>query len=196
MPQPHLGLEHWKNIIFGALETFIFLRCTSPPWTGAQENTYFVRCPSPTLDWSTGKNGTSQWDMEFIKGGLTIHPTRIRSAWMVTKSHWHWYPCPTNINYFWNIGFLLITALIHQIISGMLLVLHYIKTVCFRLRFQTDSVLSVWTGLAHVQRKWLQHVRNMPSAARFGWLQTTWWHLFWMSAGWHHAGGFWDDWRT
>ena len=62
---------------------------------------------------------------------VALHPTkgRIHCMGSATISHCLGYPCPTNINYFWNIGFLLITALIHQIISGMLLALHYTSDI-------------------------------------------------------------------
>ena len=41
------------------------------------------------------------------------------------KSHLQSYPCPLQINYFWNLGFLLGITIILQIITGILLGLHY-----------------------------------------------------------------------
>ena len=41
------------------------------------------------------------------------------------KSHLQSYPCPNNINYFWNIGFLLGISIVLQLITGILLSLHY-----------------------------------------------------------------------
>merc|ERR1712087_348383 len=44
---------------------------------------------------------------------------------LLVKSHLHSYPCPLQINYFWNLGFLLGIAIILQIITGIFLALHY-----------------------------------------------------------------------
>ena len=41
------------------------------------------------------------------------------------KSHLQSYPCPNNINTFWNIGFLLGISIVMQLITGILLSLHY-----------------------------------------------------------------------
>ena len=41
------------------------------------------------------------------------------------KSHLQSYPCPNNINSFWNIGFLLGISIVLQLITGILLALHY-----------------------------------------------------------------------
>ena len=41
------------------------------------------------------------------------------------KSHLQSYPCPNNINTFWNIGFLLGISIVLQLITGILLSLHY-----------------------------------------------------------------------
>ena len=41
------------------------------------------------------------------------------------KSHLQSYPCPLQINSFWNLGFLLGITIILQIITGILLGLHY-----------------------------------------------------------------------
>merc|ERR1711976_311315 len=35
------------------------------------------------------------------------------------------YPCPLQINFFWNLGFLLGVAIILQIVTGIFLALHY-----------------------------------------------------------------------
>ena len=42
------------------------------------------------------------------------------------KSHLQSYPCPLQINSFWNLGFLLGITIILQIITGIFLGLHYI----------------------------------------------------------------------
>ena len=41
------------------------------------------------------------------------------------KSHLQSYPCPLQINSFWNLGFLLGITIILQIITGIFLGLHY-----------------------------------------------------------------------
>ena len=41
------------------------------------------------------------------------------------KSHLESYPCPLQINSFWNLGFLLGITIILQIITGIFLGLHY-----------------------------------------------------------------------
>merc|ERR1712223_2253572 len=41
------------------------------------------------------------------------------------KSHLQSYPCPLQINFFWNLGFLLGVAIMLQIITGIFLALHY-----------------------------------------------------------------------
>merc|ERR1712165_392688 len=44
---------------------------------------------------------------------------------LLIKSHLQSYPCPLQINFFWNIGFLLGVSIIFQRISGPFLSLHY-----------------------------------------------------------------------
>jgi quinol-cytochrome oxidoreductase complex cytochrome b subunit len=44
---------------------------------------------------------------------------------LLMKSHLQSYPCPLQINYFWNWGFLLGITIILQIITGIFLGLHY-----------------------------------------------------------------------
>merc|ERR1712014_310273 len=41
------------------------------------------------------------------------------------KSHLQSYPCPLQINFFWNMGFLLGVAIMLQIVTGIFLALHY-----------------------------------------------------------------------
>merc|ERR1712060_1025142 len=41
------------------------------------------------------------------------------------KSHLQSYPCPLQINFFWNLGFLLAITIILQIVTGIFLALHY-----------------------------------------------------------------------
>merc|ERR1739848_279077 len=44
---------------------------------------------------------------------------------LLMKSHLQSYPCPLQINFFWNLGFLLAVAIILQIVTGIFLGLHY-----------------------------------------------------------------------
>merc|ERR1712179_263185 len=44
---------------------------------------------------------------------------------LLVKSHLQSYPCPLQINFFWNLGFLLGIAIILQIVTGIFLALHY-----------------------------------------------------------------------
>ena len=47
----------------------------------------------------------------------------------IIKSHLQSYPCPININCFWNAGFLLVISIVLQLITGILLALHYIPDI-------------------------------------------------------------------
>ena len=50
----------------------------------------------------------------------------IKSHYLfIIKSHLQSYPCPININCFWNAGFLLVISIVLQLITGILLALHY-----------------------------------------------------------------------
>merc|ERR1711870_210131 len=44
---------------------------------------------------------------------------------LLVKSHLQSYPCPLQINFFWNFGFLLGIAILLQIVTGIFLALHY-----------------------------------------------------------------------
>jgi quinol-cytochrome oxidoreductase complex cytochrome b subunit len=48
---------------------------------------------------------------------------------LLMKSHLQSYPCPLIINYFWNLGFLLGITILLQIITGILLSLHYTSDI-------------------------------------------------------------------
>merc|ERR1712187_915731 len=54
------------------------------------------------------------------------------------KSHLQSYPCPLQINSFWNMGFLLGITIILQIITGIFLALHYTSDL--------NSALGIWPG--------------------------------------------------
>jgi len=59
--------------------------------------------------------------------GLLLRIRRIMILYFVLlmKSHLQSYPCPLQINSFWNLGFLLGITIILQIITGIFLGLHY-----------------------------------------------------------------------
>merc|ERR1712023_368688 len=61
---------------------------------------------------------------------------------LLMKSHLGSYPCPLNLNYFWNLGFLLLVAIILQIITGILLSLHY-----------TSDIHSAYYSVIHIIRE-------------------------------------------
>merc|ERR1711909_42295 len=66
---------------------------------------------------------------------------------LLMKSHLQSYPCPLQINYFWNLGFLLGIAIILQIITGIFLALHYtsdLNSAYFSLFFLIREVYYGW----------------------------------------------------
>merc|ERR1711979_30846 len=50
---------------------------------------------------------------------------------LLMKSHLQSYPCPLQINFFWNLGFLLGVAIMLQIVTGIFLALHYTSDLTF-----------------------------------------------------------------
>merc|ERR1712109_296891 len=66
---------------------------------------------------------------------------------LLLKSHLQSYPCPLQINFFWNFGFLLGVAIILQIITGIFLALHYssdLNSAYFSLFFLIREVFFGW----------------------------------------------------
>merc|ERR1739838_221370 len=66
----------------------------------------------------------------------------------LVKSHLQSYPCPLQINFFWNFGFLLGVAIILQIITGIFLALHYtsdLNSAYFSLFFIIREVFYGWS---------------------------------------------------
>ena len=49
---------------------------------------------------------------------------KVKSLVLI-RNHLKSYPCPKNINFLWNHGFLIILAMLLQILTGILLGLHY-----------------------------------------------------------------------
>merc|ERR1712113_1143245 len=67
---------------------------------------------------------------------------------LLMKSHLQSYPCPLQINFFWNFGFLLGVAIILQIITGILLSLHYTSDISgayFSIFFIIREVFYGWS---------------------------------------------------
>lgn len=77
---------------------------------------------------------------------LLVASETLRYALSVSKSHSHGYPCPTSINYLWNIGFLLITSLLLQIISGMLIALHYTSDISYSYSSVIHIIQDIYYG--------------------------------------------------
>merc|ERR1712179_297852 len=66
---------------------------------------------------------------------------------LLMKSHLQSYPCPLQINFFWNLGFLLGIAIILQIITGIFLALHYtsdLNSAYFSVFFLIREVYYGW----------------------------------------------------
>merc|ERR1712190_549983 len=66
---------------------------------------------------------------------------------LLMKSHLQSYPCPLQINFFWNLGFFLGVAIIIQIITGIFLALHYtsdLNSAYFSLLFLIREVYYGW----------------------------------------------------
>merc|ERR1711894_796328 len=77
--------------------------------------------------------------------GTPLHG--VPEWYFFVKSHLQSYPCPLQINFFWNLGFLLGVAIILQIITGILLALHYtsdISTAYFSVFFLIREVYYGW----------------------------------------------------
>merc|ERR1712153_134953 len=66
---------------------------------------------------------------------------------LLVKSHLQSYPCPLQINFFWNFGFLLGIAIVLQIITGIFLGLHYtsdLNSAYFSIFFLIREVFYGW----------------------------------------------------
>merc|ERR1711907_258620 len=66
---------------------------------------------------------------------------------LLMKSHLQSYPCPLQINFFWNLGFLLGIAIMLQIVTGIFLALHYtsdLNSAYFSIFFLIREVYYGW----------------------------------------------------
>merc|ERR1712212_1312302 len=64
----------------------------------------------------------------------------------LVKSHLQSYPSPNNINSFWNMGFLLIVVIVLQIITGILLALHYTPDINYAYYSVMHIIREVYYG--------------------------------------------------
>merc|ERR1711897_28903 len=84
------------------------------------------------------------WFGEVIHGSLGFY---IYYFVLLMKSHLQSYPCPLQINFFWNLGFLLAVAIILQIVTGIFLSLHYtsdLNSAYFSIFFLIRQVYYGW----------------------------------------------------
>merc|ERR1712037_1096804 len=66
---------------------------------------------------------------------------------LLMKSHLQSYPCPLQINFFWNLGFFLLVSIVLQIVTGILLALHYtsdLNSAYFSIFFLIREVYYGW----------------------------------------------------
>merc|ERR1711877_25757 len=80
--------------------------------------------------------------------GRVLVPPFLSPYSLLIKSHLQSYPCPLQINFFWNFGFLLGVAIILQIITGILLSLHYTSDISgayFSIFFIIREVFFGWS---------------------------------------------------
>ena len=100
------------------------------------------------------------------------------------KSHLQSYPCPLQINYFWNLGFLLGITIILQIITGILLGLHYtsdLNSAYSSLFFFIREIYSGWclrylhsSGATFVFLFLFLHLVRAISYGSYFYYQKTW----------------------
>ena len=79
-------------------------------------------------------------DGHFILMASVFLTTKVRSCALFR--HLESYPTPRNINFFWNLGFLVALTMILQILTGILLGLHY-----------TPHINSAYTTIMHILRE-------------------------------------------
>lgn len=91
-----------------------------------------------------------------------IH-TLLRLSYISTIcSHLQTYSCPNNINYLWNMGFLLFLTIVFQIVSGILLALYYVSDINY-------SSYSVMYIIREVYYGWcLRYIHSSGASFTFG----------------------------
>merc|ERR1711959_175296 len=65
-----------------------------------------------------------KWYQSSVNGVIIDYFMKLYFV-LLMKSHLQSYPCPLQINFFWNLGFLLAITIILQIVTGIFLGLHY-----------------------------------------------------------------------
>ena len=80
----------------------------------------------------------------------TVHPLHIfdNLMFILTKSHLGSYPCPLNINFYWNMGFTLGIVIVVQIVTGLFLSFHYssdINEAYFSVFFLIREIYYGWS---------------------------------------------------
>merc|ERR1712118_649000 len=64
----------------------------------------------------------------------------------ITKSQLISYPCPSNISYLYNYGFLLGMCIILQIITGICLSMHYVSVVSYSFFVIKHIIRDIYNG--------------------------------------------------
>ena len=77
---------------------------------------------------------------------------------LLMKSHLQSYPCPLQINSFWNLGLLLGITIILQIITGILLGLHYTSDI-------NSAYSSVFFFIREIYYGWCLHYLHSSGAS-------------------------------
>jgi quinol-cytochrome oxidoreductase complex cytochrome b subunit len=70
---------------------------------------------------------SGQWNIYMIMSRNSL--TQVHQIVTTGKNHIYSYPCPTNINIHYKIGFLLSLVLIGQILSGITISLQYTSDI-------------------------------------------------------------------
>ena len=71
---------------------------------------------------------------------------RARTLTFITKSQLISYPCPSNISYLYNYGFLLNICIILQIITGIYLSIHYISHISYSFFIIKHIIHDIYNG--------------------------------------------------
>ena len=65
-----------------------------------------------------------------VSGGFKKNRSMINSSLLsVIKNHLGYYPTPSNLFYVWGLGSLLGLTLIVQVLTGVLLAMHYVPNI-------------------------------------------------------------------
>jgi len=92
----------------------------------------------------------------FNKNLRSLSYNNISNISSQVRSHLQFYPCPININFFWNFGFLVGIAFVVQIVTGIVLALRYTSANSF------ESVIHI---MREVQFGWLFRLIHASGAS-------------------------------